>query len=114
MPALAEVREAAPRGIKTDEVRVLVRGGYQPATIFARAGRPLRIVFRREENAFCSERVIFPAFGKSAMLPPHEDITVELLPERPGEYEFTCQLGMLHGTLIVSGDAAASQEDTAA
>lgn len=38
------------------------------------------------------------------MLPPHEDVTVELVPELAGEYEFTCQMGMLRGRLIVTGD----------
>ena len=37
------------------------------------------------------------------MLPPHQDVTVELEPQLPGEYEFTCQMGMLRGRLIVEG-----------
>ncbi|HEU5277695.1 MAG TPA: cupredoxin domain-containing protein [Gaiellaceae bacterium] len=82
--------------------RVRVRGGYHPDTVYGRVGEPLRIVFRREESAACSEQVVFPEFGKSAMLPPYEDVTVELRPERAGEYEFTCQMGMLHGRLIVA------------
>ena len=84
------------------EVRVRVLGGYVPDTIRAEAGMPLRIVFRREESAACSEQVVFPAFGKSATLPPGEAVAVELLPEEPGEYEFTCAMGMLRGTLVVS------------
>lgn len=82
-------------------VRVRVRGGYQPDTIYARAGEPLRLVFRREETALCSERVVFPELGKSAMLPAYRDVTIELTPEHAGVHEFTCQLGMLHGRLIV-------------
>ena len=35
------------------------------------------------------------------MLPPFEDVALELVPERAGEYEFTCQLGMLRGRLVV-------------
>ncbi len=92
-------RRRAPRSALA---RVRVRGAYEPDTVFARAGEPLRIVFRREETAPCSERVVFPAFGRSAMLPPFQDVTLELLPEDPGEYEFTCQLGMLRGRLIVT------------
>ena len=80
---------------------IRVHGDYSPNTIYARAGEPLRLVFRREETATCSERVIFPDFGKSAMLPPYQDVTIELEPEAAGEYEFTCQMGMLHGRLIV-------------
>lgn len=84
------------------EVRVRVHGGYEPDTIGAEAGVPLRIVFRREEAAACSERVVFPAFGKSATLLPDRDVAVELLPEEAGEYEFTCGMGMLRGRLTVS------------
>ena len=83
------------------KTRVRVRGGYEPDTVYARAGEPVVMVFRREETAPCSERVIFPALGKSAMLPAFEDVTVELRPPTPGEYEFTCQLGVLRGRLVV-------------
>lgn len=90
-----------PPGRKVRTVRVRVKGGYQPSVVHAQVGEPLRIVFSREETASCSEHVVFPAFGKSAMLPPFEDVTFELVPERAGEYEFTCQLGMLRGRLVV-------------
>ena len=83
-------------------VAVRVRGGYLPDTIYAEAGVPLRIVFRREESSPCSEQVVFPAFGKSAMLPQGEQVTVELPPAEPGRYEFTCGMGMLRGTLVVA------------
>lgn len=84
-----------------------VKGGYEPSTIFARAGRPLRVVFRREETAAGSERIVFPAFGRSVSLPPFEDVALELLPERAGEYEFTCELGLLRGKLVVLDDGGA-------
>lgn len=87
-------------------IRVRVRGGYEPAVLRACVGEHLRIVFSREETAPCSERVLFPAFGRSAMLPPFEDVALDLVPERAGEYEFTCQLGMLRGRLVVE-DAGA-------
>ena len=61
-----------------------------------------RVPSRRDGT--CSERVVFPAFGKSAMLPPYQDVVVALLLHEPGKYEFTCQTGVLHGTLVVEGD----------
>jgi len=93
----------SPQGSKIQTVRVRVKGGYEPAVVHGRVGEPLRIVFSREETASCSEHVVFPAFGKSAMLPPFEDVALELVPEHAGEYEFTCQLGMLRGRLLVAG-----------
>lgn len=64
-------------------------------------GRPVRLNFRREETAACSEMVILPHFGKSARLPEREVVPIEVLPDKPGEYEFTCQMGMLRGRLVV-------------
>jgi plastocyanin domain-containing protein len=45
--------------------------------------------------------VILGEFGKSAKLPTGETVAVEFLPDKPGEYEFTCQMGMFRGKLIV-------------
>lgn len=55
----------------------------------------------RAESAACSEMVVFPDFNKSAALPEGETIPIELLPDRPGEFEFHCQMGMLRGKLVV-------------
>lgn len=83
------------------EVMVLVKGGYTPDTIIVRRGKPVRLNFRREETAACSEKVIFADFKKSADLPTGETVAVEFLPDRPGEYEFGCAMGMFRGKLIV-------------
>lgn len=82
------------------EAMILVKGGYTPDVIRVEAGTPVRLKFRREETASCSEMVIFPDFGKSAQLPSGELVSVELMPKTPGQYEFHCQMGMLRGKLI--------------
>ena len=89
------------RPLRARATRIRVRGGYHPDTVYARVGEPLRLTFRREETAACSERVVFPDFGKSAMLPAYQDVTIQLAPDRAGVYEFTCEMSMLHGRLIV-------------
>ena len=94
------VRAAATSG-GYQEAMVLVKGGYTPDVIVVQHGKPVRLNFRREETAACSEMVIFDAFGKSARLPEGTTVLVEFLPEKPGEYEFACQMGMLRGKLIV-------------
>ena len=80
---------------------IVVKGGYTPDTIVVERGRPVRLVFRREESALCSERVVLPAFGKSAVLPQGEEVTVEFLPTASGEFPFSCQMGMLRGRIVV-------------
>ncbi len=83
------------------EAMVLVKGGYTPDLIVVQHGKPVRLNFRREESAACSEMVVFGDFGKSANLPEGEIVPVEFLPEKAGEYEFTCQMGMFRGKLVV-------------
>ena len=83
------------------EAMILVKGGYTPDIIVVQHGKPVRLTFRREETAACSEMVVFGDFNKSAKLPEGESVPVEFVPDKPGEYEFTRQMGMLRGKLIV-------------
>ncbi len=80
---------------------IVVKGGYTPDTIVVERGRPVRLVFRREESALCSERVILPAFDRSAVLPEGEEVPIEFIATEPGEYPFACQMGMLRGRIVV-------------
>ena len=99
-PRQGGVRAAVTSG-GYQEAMILVKGGYTPDLIVVQHGKPVRLSFRREETAACSEMIGFGDFGKSAKLPEGEVVPVEFLPEQPGEYEFTCQMGMLRGKLIV-------------
>lgn len=83
------------------EAMILVKGGYTPDVIVVKAGRPVRLNFRREETASCSEMLLLPAFSKSVKLPTGENVAVEFTPDKPGEYPFSCQMGMFRGRLIV-------------
>lgn len=83
------------------ETLIRVAGGYNPDRIEVVAGQPVRLRFLREETGGCSEIVEFADFGISRHLPTGEQVTIELTPE-PGEYEFTCQMGMLRGRLIAA------------
>lgn len=81
--------------------QIRVNGRYEPDVVRVPAGRPVRIAFLREELAQCSERVVFPSLGLSIGLPAFEQVVVDLGIRQPGEYEFTCQMGVLHGRVIV-------------
>ncbi len=82
--------------------RVHVRGGYDPARIEVRAGRPVRLLFRRDEVDGCSDTVLIPEWGISQRLPAYEETVVEFTPTTPGEYEFTCGMHMMRGSIVVT------------
>ena len=92
---------AAVNASGAQEVAVTVKGGYTPDVIVVQKGRPVRFTFTRQESSSCSEKVLFPDFNQTALLPEGEQVTLEFTPDKPGEYGFQCQMGMLRGKLIV-------------
>ncbi len=86
---------------EVQEQDVVVKGGYTPDLIVVQAGKPVRLNFKRQESAACSETVILDSFGKSAFLPEGQTVALELVPEKRGEYAFHCQMNMLRGKLVV-------------
>ena len=92
---------AAVVGSGVQEALIVVKGGYTPDLLVVQARKPVRLKFNRQESAACSEMVLFPDFDKSAKLPEGKTVTVEFTPEKPGEYGFSCQMGMFRGKLIV-------------
>jgi P-type Cu+ transporter len=89
----------APDGVQ--EVEVLVRGRYQPDTLMVRAGIPARLLFNRQEDTPCSDRVIFSDFKQEQWLAPFAITPIQFIPSRTGEFLFTCAMGMYQGHLLV-------------
>lgn len=80
-------------------VEVAIRGAYRPGAIVARAGVPLRILFRRDDEDSCSERVVFSAPRIDRRLAA-SGVTVVDLPAQPaGEIRFTCGMGRYRGRI---------------
>ena len=96
------VAQAGAGGVQ--EVQVAVKGGYTPDVIVVKQGRPVRILFHREETAACSDRVVFGDFGISRPLPAFKTTPVEFTPGKAGEFTFACGMGMLRGKLVVEGE----------
>ena len=91
----------APAAAPGASVTVVVKGGYSPDLIVARRGAPLRLVFDRREASPCSDEIVFPDFGIRRALPAFAKTELEIVPERTGEFEFTCGMNMLHGKILV-------------
>jgi plastocyanin domain-containing protein len=83
------------------EVDITVKGGYSPDVIEVERGKPVRLNFYRDEENSCSEELLLPDFSIRRELPAFKTTLIELLPQQPGRFEFTCGMGMLRGSLIV-------------
>jgi plastocyanin domain-containing protein len=100
--ARGSVVEAKPVDGGIQEQVITVAGGYSPATIKVQAGRPVRLVFDRQESNPCTEEVVLSDFGVRRFLPTGERTAVEFTPSAPGTFRFSCGMGMVHGTLEVT------------
>ncbi|MEX0833901.1 MAG: heavy metal translocating P-type ATPase [Actinomycetota bacterium] len=94
------------------EVEVVVKGGYSPNVIRVRQGMPVRIKFDRQETGECTSRVVFPDFRVNKSLPPFRKTSIELMPEKQGEFDFACGMNMVHGKLLVETAAAEGGGDS--
>lgn len=82
------------------EVVVRVKDGYDPDVIPVEAGRPVRLLFYRDETAACSSRLIFEGLGIDVDLPPFQTTVVSFTPQDAGDYPFRCHMSMLHGRVV--------------
>ncbi len=89
-------------------VEVTVHGGYHPDAIVARAGLPLRLVFRRDDDDICSERVVFSTPRLDRRLVPTGTTTIDLPAQPPGEIRFTCGMGRYRGHIGLVEERAPS------
>jgi plastocyanin domain-containing protein len=87
------------RGVQ--EIKITVKGGYSPDVIVVKQGKPVQLDFYRDETASCSEQVVFGDFGIARDLPAFKTTTIELVPEKAGEFTFTCGMNMMRGKLVV-------------
>ncbi len=81
---------------------VIKNGVYQPSLINIPANKPVILHFLREDDGACASTVIFPQLKMSFELPKNKVVAVELPPQPPGMMDFTCQMGMYRGKLVIN------------
>ncbi len=84
-----------------NEVGILVKGRYTPEIIHVKAGEPVTLHFYRDEDADCTNEVVFESLGIRRRLPARETTTIVLTPSDTGEIPFSCGMGMVRGKLVV-------------
>lgn len=84
----------------------IVNTQYQPATLSIPAGKPVRIVVDRKEDAACSKYLVFPQLGIQQALADNGVTVVNLPATKAGTYTMTCGMGMMQGALVVGAAPA--------
>lgn len=84
-----------------DAVDITVSGGYSPETVVVPAGKTTKLNFTRTDPNECLAEVVLGDFKIKKELPLNKKVTVEIKPEKPGEYGYACGMNMYHGKIVV-------------
>lgn len=84
----------------SDEVDITVSGGYSPEVVSIPVGKTTRINFTRVDSSDCLSEVVMPDFRIKRELPLNQKVTIEITPEKPGEYPYACGMNMYHGKIV--------------
>lgn len=87
--------------VVVDEVDIKVEGGYSPEVISIPKGKPTKINFFRTDPTECLSEVVLADFKIRKQLPLNQKISIEVNPQKSGEYKFSCGMNMYHGKIIV-------------
>ena len=77
-------------------------GVYTPSVIDVAVNTPIILRFVRKAKSPCAEYVVFDELGINEQLPLEKPKDIRLVLNKPGEYEFSCQMKMYQGLLRAS------------
>ncbi len=84
-------------------INILVEDGtYKPNLVKTVVGQSITLRFIRKDSSPCASIVIFDGLDVSKELPINQPVEIKLMISQPGEYKFTCQMGMYQGVLIAT------------
>jgi len=87
--------------VTSDSVDITVSGGYQPEVISIPKGKTTKINFLRSDPSSCLEEVVLSDFKIRKFLPLNKKTTIEVTPQKEGEFPFSCGMNMFHGKIKV-------------
>ena len=87
--------------------------GYSPNSFVLKKGVPVKWNINVPQLFSCTNELIMNAYGIDVHLKQGLNV-VEFTPDKIGTIQFTCGMGMLRGSFIVTETGTASQEEVKA
>ncbi|MFA6446819.1 MAG: sulfite exporter TauE/SafE family protein [Patescibacteria group bacterium] len=98
----------APPAQVADDVQIINAGftynnDIQPNTFTVKVGKPVRFVVNPTENgAGCMSTIMIPGlYNNPVQIRAGQQIVMEFTPDKPGQYQITCAMGVPRGTISV-------------
>lgn len=84
-----------------NSVDIIVSGGYSPEVISIPKGKTTKLNFIRKDPNDCLSEVVLGDFKTRKELPLNQKVTVEITPQKSGEFGYSCGMNMYHGKIVV-------------
>ena len=87
--------------------------GYSPNSFVIQVGTPVKWNVQVTELTGCNQELVMREYGIDKQLQKGLNV-IEFTPTKTGTISFTCGMGMLHGSFVVTKDGSATQQEIAA
>ncbi|OQX21776.1 MAG: hypothetical protein BWK75_02410 [Candidatus Altiarchaeales archaeon A3] len=88
--------------------------GYHPNSFVVKKGIPVKWKINVTELTPCNNEIIMNAYSMDVKLKQGINDVIEFTPDKTGTISFSCSMGMLKGSFIVTESGIASQEEITA
>lgn len=93
--AHAEIRD------HQQNAKIIVSGGYSPATVVLKKGVPGNVTFDMRDQTACLSHVVFADLGVNADLTKQKLTTISIPTDKACTFNFACGMNMNHGKVVV-------------
>ena len=104
-PAPGASAPATPKGASTGDTRrvdvTVGDTGFEPASIPAKVGEKLTLVFTRRTTSPCGGEVVLKSTGEKKELPLNEPVELAVVVDKAGSVDFACGMDMMQGSVVV-------------
>jgi plastocyanin domain-containing protein len=87
-------------------------GGYSPNSFVIKTGVPVKWNVNVLELTGCNQELVMREYNIDKKLERGLNV-IEFTPTKTGTISFTCGMGMLHGSFVVTQDGSATQQQLA-
>ena len=83
------------------EQTIQVGAAFTPASVTIPANQPVRLHFRRTDEATCADEIVLPELNMRKKIAANETVTFDLPAQPARTLNFACGMDMMKGTVVV-------------
>lgn len=100
-PAVTATAPAVTSSGSTHEQTIQVGAAFTPASVTIPANQPVRLHFRRTDEATCADEIVLPELKMRKKIAANETVTFDLPAQQARTLNVACGMDMMKGTVVV-------------